>query len=237
MLTGFMLGLTSLIALHDAVLLIDSASSRVQVGLWRHAGPTVWHQSEQEPSVAIFECVAASLTEAGIGLHDIGAFVFCEGPGSILGIRTAAMALRTWQAVEQPAPPTYAYRSLELAACALRENGTQPPFAVIADARRNAWHWVEVAMNGTVGPLQRVPSSTLADFAGDLFLPAGFRTWTPLPRMVHDVPYSLPSLWHRHGDTDLLHSAPEPDAFLHEDSTYASWTPQIHRAPTSRATT
>ncbi|MFA5058483.1 MAG: peptidase M22 [Opitutaceae bacterium] len=229
--------MTSLITLHDAVLLIDSASSRVQVGLCGHDRSAVWHQSEQEPSVALFECVAASLTEAGMGMHDIGAFVFCEGPGSILGIRTAAMALRTWQAVGQPAPPAYAYRSLELAAHALRENGTRPPFAVIADARRNAWHWVEVAIDGTIGPLQRAPSSALADFTGDLFMPVGFRTWTSLPRKVHAVPYSLPSWWQRHSETDLLHSAPEPDAFLHEDSTYASWTPQIHRAPTSRART
>ncbi|MDD2762349.1 MAG: peptidase M22 [Opitutaceae bacterium] len=229
-------GLSSLVALHHAVLLIDSASARVQAGLWRPTGPAVWRQSEQEPSVAIFECVDALLTETGTGMHAIGAFVFCEGPGSILGIRTAAMALRTWQALAQQAPPAYAYRSLELAACALRGDGTRLPFAVIADARRNAWHWVEVGMDGTVRPLQRVPSSTLTDFAGDLFMPAGFRVWTPLPRMVREASYSLPSLWRRHGETDLLHSAPAPDAFLHEDSSYASWTPQIHRAP-SQATT
>ncbi len=223
--------LTSLVAEHGNVLLIDSASACVQVGLWRREGEAIWHQSEREAGIAVFECVGAALAEAGIGVGDLGGFVFCEGPGSILGIRTAAMALRTWQTVGPPVLPAFAYRSLELVAQDLRSSGPRASFAVIADARRDAWHWVEVADGQDLPALQRVPRSVLEEFAGELFMPAGFRVWTPPPRAVVEVSYSLAALWRRQSDADLLRPAPEPDAFLHEDSVYASWTPRIHRAP------
>ena len=32
-------------------------------------------------------------------------------------------------------------------------------------------------------------------------------------------------------DADLFRATDAPDAFLHEEPSYATWTPQIHRAP------
>ena len=223
--------LNSLVASHAAVLLIDSASACVHAGLWRRGSDAIWRESRREAGIAIFECVDAVLAEAGAGVRDLGALVFCEGPGSILGIRTAAMALRTWQAVGSRALPAFAYRSLELVAHDLRSSGTRPPFAVIADARRDTWHWVEVDAGQAVHPWQRVSRDVLAASAGALFMPAGFRVWAPPPRAVGEVPYALAGLWRRQGDADLLQAAPQPDAFLHEDSVYVAWTPRIHRAP------
>ena len=228
---AFMPSLESLVAAHRTALLVDSASACVQVGLWRLGSETLWRQSEREAGVAIFECAAAVLAEARVGIAELGALVFCEGPGSILSIRTAAMALRTWQAVGGRPLPAFAYRSLELVAHDLRAGGTSAPFAVTVDARRGAWHWIEVAAGQPPGPLQRVPAATLAAFPGNLFMPAGFRSWAQLPRPAEVVPYSLATLWPRQGAADLLCPAPLPEAFLHEDPSYVTWTPQIHRAP------
>ncbi len=226
-----MASLNSLLTAHGVVLLIDSASARVEVGLWRREAAPVWRQSRREAGIAIFECVGGALAEAAIGVRDVGAFVFCEGPGSILGIRTAAMALRTWQAAGPIARPAFAYRSLELVAHDLQSAGIRLPFAVVADARRNAWHFVEAAADRAIGPLQRVPRAALADYPGDLFMPADFRAWVSPPRPARSVPYPPARLWPRQSGADLLHPAPAPDAFLHEESAYAPWTPQIHRAP------
>jgi tRNA threonylcarbamoyladenosine biosynthesis protein TsaB len=229
------------------VLLIDSASARIHVGLWTpdcEAGPpgsptgdcldssgeAVWHESDQEAGIGIFTGVEAVLAKARIGVAGLGALVFCEGPGSILGIRTAAMALRTWLAADGRALPVFAYRSLELVAHDVRLSGIPAPFAVIADARRDSWHWVAAPVDGEIGPLQRVPAGTVAGFGGRLFTPAGFRAWARPPGAVSVIPYSLPNLWRRQGDADLLRAAPQPDAFLHEDAAYAAWTPRIHRA-------
>ena len=94
MLIADMPSLNSLVASHGAVLLIDSASACVHAGLWRRDSDAIWRESRREAGIAIFECVDAVLAEAGVGVRDLGALVFCEGPGSILGIRSAAMALR-----------------------------------------------------------------------------------------------------------------------------------------------
>ena len=76
-----------------------------------------------------------------------------------------------------------------------------------------------------------MPRAVLAASAGALFMPAGFRVWAPPPRAVGEVPYPLAVMWRRQGGADLLQAAPQPDAFLHEDSVYFAWTPRIHRAP------
>jgi tRNA threonylcarbamoyladenosine biosynthesis protein TsaB len=226
--------LASLVRAYDTVLLVDSASARVQAGLWRRDQPAAWQQSGAEPGVAVFAAVGAVLEQAGIGLTDIGALLFCEGPGSILGIRTAAMALRAWQTRAERTPPAFAYRSLELVARDLAAVAAVP-LAVIADARRNTWHFVGVDAGRQVRPLQRVSAADLASFAGSLYVPDGFRAWTPPARPVAAVPYDLPGLWTRQGEADLLQPAPEPDAFLHEDPVYVTWSPQIHRAPSKAA--
>jgi tRNA threonylcarbamoyladenosine biosynthesis protein TsaB len=231
----FMPSLESLVAAHRAVLLIDSASACVQVGLWRLGSAAVWRQSDREAGVAIFECAHAVLTEAGIGLGGLGALVFCEGPGSILGIRTAAMALRTWQVVGGRPLPAFAYRSLELVARDLSGDISSASFAVTIDARRGTWHWIAAAPGQIPGPLERVPRSALAAFPGRLLIPVGFRSWAEPPRPFETVPYSLATLWYRQGATDLLRPTEQPDAFLHADPAYATWTPQIHRAPRSAA--
>jgi tRNA threonylcarbamoyladenosine biosynthesis protein TsaB len=189
--------LRSLVVAHRTVLLIDSASACIQVGLWHSSrerervafgslerervDPSVssglerervesplleaiWHASNQEAGIAIFAGVDAVLAQARIGVADLGALVFCEGPGSILGIRSAAMALRIWSAAEGLTVPAFAYRSLELVAHDLRRRGIPAPCAVLADARRDSWHWVDVPVEGAIGPLQRVPTAAVAGF-------------------------------------------------------------------------
>ena len=222
--------LTTLVAARGPVLLVDSSSAGVAVAVFRAGAAPVWRQSAGEAGVALFANAAAALAEAGVAVRGVGAYVFCEGPGSILGIRTAAMALRTWQAAAPQPAPAFAYRSLELLAADLRAAGSAPPFAVIADARRETWHWIEVTAAGP-GPLQRVTAAAVAAYAGGLFLPDGFRTWSPTPRAARSVPYAPDGLWARQAGAELLRPAAEPDAFLHAPAVYAAWTPRIHRAP------
>jgi tRNA threonylcarbamoyladenosine biosynthesis protein TsaB len=135
----------------------------------------------------------------------------------VLGIRTAAMALRTW-AMLRPRP-VFAYQSLALVAHALGEKDA----AVIADARRETWHRYAIG-----GALQRVAA---AELAGRLLMPEGLRHWSALPPAVASTPYAVGELLERTRGIDLLRATEAPDAFLHEEPSYATWTPQIHRAP------
>ena len=200
-------------------LVIDAASSVIQVGLLPGGSPAAaqWQTSGEEAGVAIFKAVRA----LGVALADIRTFIFCDGPGSVLGIRTAAMALRTWQVLDERRP-LYAYCSLALVAHALGREDV----AVIADARRESWHCYRIGAG-----LTRVPAAALC---GELVMPEFFRHWSALPPQVRTVPYRVGELVAKVWDDDLLMKTDAPDAFLHEEPSYVTWTPQIHRAPGMR---
>lgn len=227
-----MLSLRDLLLAHSSVLLVDSASARIQVGLLRGDAAPAWANSAEEAGVGVFACTQEVLRAASLRLEEIAAFVFCDGPGSVLGIRTAAVALRTWNVLKPR--PCFAYCSLDLAAKSQRQSApgnVSTPFSVIADARRDTWHRVVVDREGVVGSLQRVPSGELT---GALLTPEHFRSWSRPPAGLQTVPYSVEQMLQTLEETPLLREAPEPDAFLHEEPTYQTWTPQIHRAPSPK---
>ena len=192
-------------------LVLDAASSQVQVGVLSPGAGTSWQASTDEAGVAVFQCIEA----LGARPLDMQAFVFCEGPGSVLGIRTVAMAIRTWRVLRPT--PVFAYSSLALVAHAVGRND----IGIIADARRDSWHHFQLGQG-----LRRVAS---AELHRPLAMPENFRHWSPLPAEVTRVPYSVSELVARAWDADVLHETTAPDAFLHEEPSYVTWTPQIHQ--------
>src|SRR5512133_656309 len=171
--------LQDILAAHSPALLLDAASSRIQVGwLEKVAGPAAspavamrGETSGAEATTAVFEGVS----RLGRNPSDAAAFLFCDGPGSVLGIRTVAMALRTWNVLKPR--PVFAFCSLALVAHALG----RPELGIIADARRDSWHHYRIGRG-----LRRLPA---AEVNGELVMPEDFRHWSPLPAPVGRVPY------------------------------------------------
>ncbi|HEY0865018.1 MAG TPA: peptidase M22 [Lacunisphaera sp.] len=223
-----MSSLTQLLASHGRLLVLDAASTRVQVGLIRNGAPARWRSVADEAGTGLFTAAEALLAEAGAGLEETGAFVFCEGPGSMLGTRTVAMALRTWQ-VLQPRP-AYAYQSLAVAARGAWTEQARA-FAVIADARRDTWHVQPVDAGGRLAPLQRVNTADLP--AGELLTPENFRAWAQPPRPVAACSYDLAKIFPTLGDGDFFRASNAPDAFQHEAPEYKKWSAQVHSAATA----
>lgn len=220
--------LRQLLALHPTILLIDSASTCVQAAVWQRQAEPVWSTKTGEAGEQVFAAVNDALARAGLTLDAVDAFIFCDGPGSVLGIRTAAVAVRTWNVLR--ARPVYAFCGLSVVAQSLALTQNKRSFAVIADARRDSWHHVDVAADGKLSTLKRIPSSALS---GTLLTPEGFRSWSTPPAQLQATPYSLATLLPPLVDSELFVPAAEPDAYLHEEPVYQTWTPQIHRAPTS----
>ncbi|MET0262352.1 MAG: peptidase M22 [Rariglobus sp.] len=212
--------LRQLLTDHPTLLLIDSSSARVQTGLWTKGdlASVRWQISDTEASTGVFDCVERLLKENCLTIAEVGAFVFCEGPGSVLGIRTASVALRSWNVVN-PQAKIYSYQSLDTVARFLNH----PELSIIADARRDTWHVAQLQKT-----LRRVPS---AELAGELVMPAHFRHWTPLPAGVTTTDYDLPAMLTALADADLFSATDAPDAFSHEEPSYVTWSPQIHQAP------
>jgi len=221
--------LTQLLTSHDRLLVLDAASMTVQAGLWRTGQSERWCNCREEAGSGIFTNTKSLLDEAGLRISDIGAFVFCEGPGSMLGTRTIAMALRTWQVL---APrPVYAYQSLAVAGQYLWTQSSPRAFTVVADARRDTWHCQPVAVDGHLPPLQRRPASTLPD--GDLVMPENFRTWAALPRPARTCSYDLARIFPVVADRDIFHRVELPDAYQPDAPAYRKWSAQIHSTLTA----
>jgi tRNA threonylcarbamoyladenosine biosynthesis protein TsaB len=208
--------LNSILAAHAPLLVLDAASSRIQVGVLTADGSGRWEASEEEAGVGVFRCVEA----LGVDLDAVGGFAFCAGPGSILGIRTVAMALRAWGVAR--VRPIFAYGSLELVAQALGEK----EIGIIADARRDLWHVAQLGRE-----LRRAPTTALPE---RVLMPDGFRHWTPLAgerfgRTPYDVGRMLAEK--RVRQADIFRPTEAPDAFVHEEASYVTWVPKMHGAP------
>jgi tRNA threonylcarbamoyladenosine biosynthesis protein TsaB len=218
--------LSQLLTNHGSLLVLDAASTNVQVGLLRSDAPALWQNNPGEAGAGIFTGTAAVLQEARLKIDAVDAFVFCEGPGSMLGIRTVTMALRTWQVLVPR--PAYAYQSLTVAAHFEWSRKDSRDFAVIADARRDAWHCQPVDAGGRMPPLQRRPAAGLP--AGELVTPENFRAWAQPPRPAGLCSYDLARIFPAMATVDCFRPVEAPDAFQHEAPAYRKWSAQIHRA-------
>jgi len=218
--------LSPLLIRHDRLLVLDAASLRVQVGLLRPGQPALWRSSAAEAGRGIFICTQELLGEAGLALDAIGGFLFCEGPGSMLGIRTVAMALRTWQMLRPR--PAYAYQSLAVAGHFEWIEGGHRAFSVITDARRDTWHCQQVEADGRLPALQRLAAAELPP--GEWVTPENFRAWAPPPRPAATCSYDLARIFSALGDGDFFRAIEAPDAFQHDAPAYRKWSAQIHQA-------
>tara|TARA_B110000305_G_C19431341_1_gene636423 strand:- start:1664 stop:2323 length:660 start_codon:yes stop_codon:yes gene_type:complete len=212
--------LTTILADHQSLLLIDASSQVIHVGWLRRDQPAEWISIEREAGTGLY----ILLEQAGLSPKEAGAFAFCEGPGSMLGIRTVATALRTWVALTPR--PIFSYRSLDL----LVHTEGRPGATFITDARRRSWHALTLDSAGQAQPLQRIPEGELP--SDNLFIPSGFRTWTELPTPPPEtVPYDPTQLSTKLADSDIFAVSTEPDAFQPEPPSYARWTPKVHQSP------
>lgn len=221
--------LTAVVAAHGSVLVLDPCTIHVQAGLLRAGQAPVWHSGGDDSSIHLFAAAEVCLTAAGLKPSEVGAYVFCDGPGSQLGIRTAAMALRTWQILRAAPAPVFAYRSLRVAALAHGRNHPGP-FAVVADARRDSWHAVRVAADGSATDVLRAARAELADWPEPLLTPTGFRAWAQPPRPVGTCGYDCAVMLAALGDEPLLYPVAEPEPWLSAPINYQTWTGERHRA-------
>ena len=101
-----------------------------------------WAHFSEEP-VAALEGIFSAVETVCPQFSPSG-FLFCEGPGSILGIRIAAAAIRGRNAIGKPVP-VFAFQSLRLVATLIsRDFPQEKEFCVLAESRMNAWNLLSV---------------------------------------------------------------------------------------------
>ncbi len=173
----------------------------------------------------LFGCVEAALAEAQLSLGDIRSFALCVGPGSVLGIRIAALAVRSWSALEPR--PIFVWESLAGIARSALAAGEKGPFLVAAESRLKRWHALEVSVDGSLGvPFEAEAAQLNASgrrvLASSEAAPAVLTSHIPVPH-----PWSaLPTFFAQPG---FLREEPRPDA-LNVANDFATWSGERHRS-------
>ena len=173
----------------------------------------------------LFGCVEAALAESKLKLADIRSFALCIGPGSVLGIRISALAVRSWSALEPR--PIFVWESLAGLARSALAAGEQGPFLVAVESRLKRWHALEVSVDGSLGvPFEAEAAQLNASgrrvLASSEAAPAVLTSHIPVPH-----PWSaLPTFFAQPG---FLREEPRPDA-LNVANDFATWSGERHRS-------
>lgn len=220
------------------MLVLDASGATVRTGLLGGASGDRWLETGDEALVSIFAGARSLLAEAGQSWSEIRTIALCRGPGSVLGLRVAALAAATWLADGAGAPVLVGYRSLDAAAQAALDVGMAPPFTVCADFKEG--RWVLLRVRDSTDPLRQAALETVA--ADEAVAPPGEtvlhlpmrKRWRPPPseaQVFQPTSGQLGSALRRPGLLSLLNDP--ADLELGPAPVYQRWTGERHRQPKS----
>ena len=210
------------------LLVTDSSSVGVLAGIMGEDGWMAYRSERGATSKVFFASIQNLLTQTGLHLGDLRGFIFCEGPGSTLGIRINCMALRTWVWLNGDQTPIYAYKSLE--AMAVIQSGRQGcPFAIFSDLRADRWNAIRIDSPGQISPVQVVASNELENWPFTRFH-LRQRLYSPgAPPGSRLLPYDIEALQSPKDFAGLIRRVETPTPFQTTTTTFKKWTPQRHR--------
>lgn len=173
----------------------------------------------------LFGCVEAALAEAKLSLADIRSFALCVGPGSVLGIRIAALAVRSWTALEPR--PIFVWESLAGIARSALAAGEKGPFLVAAESRLKRWHALEVSADGSLGVPFEAESAQLNSSGRRVLASSEAAPGVLTSHIAVPHPWSaLPTFFTQ---PSFLREEPRPDA-LNVANDFATWSGERHRS-------
>lgn len=211
-------------------LVIDGSGSAVFAGVLGADGKWL-AKSELDgaPLESLFPAVEATLAQAELTLSQLRSFVYCEGPGSVLGLRLCAMAIETWSRLTPESAHYFAYNSLQLTAALICVDTPGLENALlVSDWKKGAWNAVKIS-DGQPGPTEVADDTTIANWTGPLYHLPQRKGWQKPPTNATPVEYSpqrLPEVRH------LPQSTANVELYASGINVFQKWNPERHRAPT-----
>ncbi|MDP4878974.1 MAG: hypothetical protein NWR36_03735 [Opitutales bacterium] len=155
---------------HYPALAIDGSGSEVYAGILGADGQWLAQSSQTgAPLEMLFPTFEATLKEAGLSLTDLRSYIYCEGPGSVLGLRLCAMAIETWSRLNPQSAHCYAYNTLQLCATLLLKDETLPKRTLlVSDWKKGAWNAVSLT-DGEIGDTSVADDTTIAEWEGAVY--------------------------------------------------------------------
>ena len=181
------------------------------------------------PLEYLHSSVSDVLTESAMQLADIQSFIYCAGPGSILGLRLCAMAIKTWQFTAQNTVRLWAYDPLQLAAHQyFQSQNIEKNCWIICAWKQDFWHLVSL-QNGCIQPTQVVRQAAVDQYRGPLYYMQQRRHWnqTPGSTRLEFQPEKLHRVLHNSG---WLRAMSEVRLSELGQSQFEKWNAAPHRA-------
>jgi len=212
-------------------LLLDAAGPHSVAGLVRD-GQWQARESHEGEFLEWFQpAIQRLLQKETLALADLAGALYAAGPGSTLGLRLAAMFIRSLMTLPGTAHWTcYQYQNLEVALAVIAESGQGAIPEAVAPWRRDRLHHSQLLgqtplqfANAHLSP-EEAASRTLSGFVlgrRPQNMPQGI-DWNPFP--IDRIPAILTAYPH------LLQATAFPAPYLAEDPEFARWSPQRHSA-------
>lgn len=213
------------IPVRGTVLLIDAAGPESIIGLVNGREWISCQTSSQDFLEFLDKSVVTVMREGQLDFNDLAGIYYASGPGSTLGLRLAALFVRTLlQVPELNGLSCYQYQNLE---AAISGSPTTP--AAVAPWRRDRLHLCEKTVdsgafhNSGISPRTAVENKIPGFILGRRMPPADLPIgWQPFPAG------RLPEILHQH--PGLLRKTSSPRPYAAEAPEFAKWNPQRHSA-------
>lgn len=150
------------------MLVLDAAGSLIQTGIVANG---TWFSRACQKGEALedlFSLCESCLNQTNLNLKDLGGYLFCEGPGSMLGIRISAMAVNTWRCMPGMDHPLFSYRSMDLAALQIATKEQIDDLSLVTRLRRKAFIQTDWSKQNGFSDPYIVSDSELAGQSGNL---------------------------------------------------------------------
>ncbi|MFU8847755.1 MAG: hypothetical protein ACNA77_03445 [Opitutales bacterium] len=216
-------------------LLVDGSGSSFFSGVLGGDGDWLAFEKAAEPALeSLFKTVDRVLQSAAIELEAIRSFIYCEGPGSVLGLRLCAMAIETWRHIHAAPMELYAYNSLQLLAARLqKENKITAESLLISDWKKDYWNSLTIGPEGA-GEVCPISADELAQWQGPLYHLPARKGWQTPPANAMQLGYDPECLNQLLPFPDLLQARDQVELYNSGINTFQKWRPERHRATTSR---
>ena len=214
-------------------LVIDGSGSKVFAGILDAENRwLVKLERDGSPLEELFPVIEAVLTESGLSLTEIGSYIYCMGPGSVLGLRLCAMAIETWARLYPKSAQYYKYNSLQLSAHALLYATPDLKDAlIVSDWKKGAWNALYIR-GGHVGANEVIDDGALNDWENLIYHLPQRKGWQSPPDKVQTLRYDPSILDAIRDASGLLQITDRIELYSSGINTFQKWTQTRHRAQT-----
>jgi len=218
-------------SIRTPALIIDGSGSDVFAGVLGDDG--AWLATSKRagaPLEQLFPSVEAVLQDAGLKLSALQSYIYCEGPGSVLGLRLCAMAVETWSRLYPQSAHYFAYNTLQLCAQLLCKDHDLPAKTLlVSDWKKGAWNAIHIE-NGIIGATTVADDATIAEWDGAVYHLPQRKGWQKPPANAQTITYAPERLPDLLNNPNWLRETNRVELYSSGVNTFAKWTPDRHRA-------